>query len=98
MKKIINGRLYNTETAKEIGDWDNGYMGFERCVEILYQKKNGEFFLYGSGGPMSKYSESCDGGWSGGTVIIPLTENEAMLWVEKNLSADKYLELWDAEE
>ena len=24
MKKIINGKMYNTETAKEIGSWNNG--------------------------------------------------------------------------
>ena len=25
MKKIINGRLYDTETAKLIGSWSNGF-------------------------------------------------------------------------
>lgn len=98
MKKIINGRLYDTETAKEIGTYSNGYTGIQRCVEVLYQKKTGEFFLNGYGGAMSKYSERCDGGWSGNDVIIPFSESEAKQWVEKNLSANKYLELWAAEE
>ena len=38
MKKIINGRKYDTETAKEIGYWSNGYpcSDFNHCNETLY--------------------------------------------------------------
>lgn len=39
MKKIINGKVYDTNTAKLIGSWD---------AETLYQKKTGEFFLFGN--------------------------------------------------
>jgi hypothetical protein len=51
MKKIINGKMYNTETAEEIGSWENtpyksNYIYFK---EYLYRKRTGEFFLYGSG-------------------------------------------------
>lgn len=42
MKKIINGKMYDTETAKHIGDRNN--------CEALYQKKTGEFFLYSESG------------------------------------------------
>ena len=68
MKKIINGRLYDTDTAILIGYWDNGYGAgdFHKCYEELYRKKNGEFFLYGSGGAMTVYADPCAGGWSGG--------------------------------
>ena len=43
MKKIINGKMYNTETAEEIGSWENtpyksNYIYFK---EYLYRKKNG---------------------------------------------------------
>ena len=42
MKKIINGRKYDTETAKQICV---GYFGNFGCkVVTLYQKENGEFF------------------------------------------------------
>lgn len=101
MKKIINSKLYNTETATEIGCWDNnlGSRDFNYCCEYLYIKKTGEFFIYGYGGPMSKYAEPAEcGGWSGGGEIHPISENEAMLWAEKKLSADEYLKLWSAEE
>ena len=41
MKKIINGKQYNTDTAKYLGDWDNGYPSndFCYCVERLYLTK-----------------------------------------------------------
>ena len=45
-KKIINNRMYNTETAKQLGYWSNGYTpsDFYFAEETLYQKKTGEYF------------------------------------------------------
>ena len=101
MKKIIDGRLYNTDTAREIDSWDNGFgaTDFKHCSETLYKKKNGEYFLYGSGGAMSIYSESCGNNeWTGGSTIIPLTETKAKKWAETKLSADEYIEEFGCEE
>ncbi|MDY6279763.1 MAG: hypothetical protein SPL63_06550, partial [Roseburia faecis] len=57
----------------------------------LYQKKTGEYFLYGEGGPMTKYAESIgQNEWSGGEEIIPLSVESARQWAEYNLSADEY--------
>ena len=44
MKKIINNLLYNTETAKNLGDYWNGLPSndFSYCCETLYQKRTGE--------------------------------------------------------
>ena len=51
MKKIINGKTYNTETAKKLANWDNEIYGsFDSIEETLYQKRTGEFFLAGEGG------------------------------------------------
>lgn len=96
MKKIINGRKYNTETARELASWDNGYIGsdFSFIVEVLYKKKTGEYFLYGFGGPMSKYAESCGANLTWGSEIIPMNEIEAKRWSEKKLSCEKYEELF----
>ncbi len=41
MKKIINGKKYDTETATRLADWNNG--GY--CKETLYQKHTGEYFM-----------------------------------------------------
>lgn len=92
MRKIINGKKYDTETAKELGDYWNGLGGsdFRNFFETLYQKKTGEYFLYREGGPASKYAEHCSGGWTAGKNIIPMTESEAMEWAEKHLDCDEY--------
>lgn len=97
MKQIINGKKYNTETAKEMGCWSNNYSygDFNYCEESLYRKKTGEYFLYGVGGAMSKYSQSCgQNTWSGGSEIMPMTESEARDWAEKHLTADEYEEIF----
>lgn len=97
MKKIIKGRKYDTETAKELATWSNGYgvSDFKYCIETLYIKKTGEYFLYGEGGAMSKYSESCGQNcWCGGEKIIPLTVDKAKSWAERNIDADEYEEIF----
>lgn len=46
MKKIINGKMYNTETAEFIDSYESGYpKDFAYVYEALYRKKTGEFFL-----------------------------------------------------
>lgn len=93
MRKIINGRIYNTETSKVIGEWSNSYgrSDFNYCEETLYKNTKGAYFIYGEGGPMSKYS--CSTGqnrWSGGEEITPLTREEAQEWAEKYLETEEY--------
>lgn len=92
MKKIINGKKYNTDTAVIIGYHSNGYYSnnFNYVEESLYRKKTGEFFLHGEGGAMTKYAKSSGDNWGYGEMIIPLTEQEARSWAEKNLDCDEY--------
>lgn len=97
MKKIINGKMYNTETAKMVGSWSNNVScsDFSYCEEELYKKKTGEFFLYGSGGAMSKYATSCGNGWTGGgQAITPMTVENAKRWMERHCDADEYIEVF----
>jgi hypothetical protein len=88
MKRIIDGKRYDTTTALEIAQWGNGCNDgdFDRCSETLYVTKSGAFFLLGEGGASSKYSTSYRGGRSrgGGEEIIPMSKDEAFLWCEKN--------------
>ena len=97
MKQIINGKMYNTETAKEVGSYSNygSWRDFNHYEETLYKKKTGEFFLCGIGGAMTKYAVS-EGvnWWSGGSQIIPLTFGEAKTWAEEHLDADEYIEIF----
>lgn len=93
MKKIIEGKLYDTNTAKEVGYKSNNkpYNDFDYVCETLYIKRTGEFFLHGDGGPMTKYAVySGDNSWGGGEKIIPMTYETAKKWAEENLSADDY--------
>ena len=59
MKKVIDGALYNTDTAQMMGDWDNGLYAndFGFCRERLYRTKSGKYFLHGEGGANSRYGE-----------------------------------------
>lgn len=93
MKRIIDGKHYDTEKAAEVGCWSNNRSArdFGHCSETLYRKRTGEYFLYGEGGPMSKYRRAVDqNSWRGGEDITPLTVEEARRWAEENLSADEY--------
>lgn len=93
MKKIINGKRYDTDTAKECGTAYSklGRRDFGYWEETLYQKRTGEFFLYGEGGPASRYAVSAgQNSWSGGEKIIPLSAQNAMMWAEEHLEADEY--------
>lgn len=101
MKKIINGKRYDTDTAEFIGKWENIYNSADlqyECEE-LYRKKTGEFFIYGEGGPASSFAvQTGSSSWSGSCKITPITEDEAKKWVEKNLDGDVYESLFELEE
>lgn len=100
MKKIINGRRYDTDSAKFLGSNSYGNLrDFHHWHEELYRKNTGEFFLYGKGGPMSRYAEAVDANsWCGGERIIPLTVEAAKKWAEENLEADDYEKIFEVEE
>lgn len=93
MKKIINGKSYDTSTAERIGGWSNNMSSsdFGYCSEELFRKKTGEFFLYGEGGPRSRYAVSSGNNeWGYGQSIIPLTYEAASKWAEEHLPAEQY--------
>lgn len=95
MKKVINGKKYDTDTAYEVGSYYQGNYGdFFSFCEILYRKKTKEFFLECSGGPMSKYSEYFDGDMCGTHILKPLTDTEAKIWAEKYCEVDVYEQLF----
>lgn len=80
MKKVINYKVYNTETATKIGT--------SRKKETLYRKKTGEFFLY-IHDKSTKHHRASDTG-----AITPLTYAEAKLWAEHYLQSAKYEEIF----
>lgn len=95
MKKIINGRRYDTDTAKLVGSFESGYIGdFDWKEEKLYQKTTGEFFLAGRGGAKTRWASRTIDGFSSGDGILPLTFEEAREWAEAHLSTDEVEKLF----
>ena len=92
MKKIINGKRYDTDTAKKLAsDWYSNRTDFHYWEETLYRKNTGEYFLHGEGGPASKYAQNIEqNSWSGGEKIIPLSVENARKWAEDHLDGDEY--------
>ncbi len=96
MKKIHNGKRYDTETAEIVAQYCNGLSSrdFYNLSEELYRTKAGAWFLFGEGGAATKYKEPVDNNcWQGGSDIVPLTAIEAQEWLEQHdmtASLEKY--------
>lgn len=91
MKAIINNKRYNTETAKLVGEAHHSYPGdFSHWSAGLYRTPRGNYFLAGTGGPMSRYGHSCgQNSWSGGSKIITLSKQDALEWAQAHLESDE---------
>lgn len=100
MKKIINGRKYDTTTAKLLTTWsaNKSYSDFDYYEESLYIKRTGEYFLYGSGNAASPYNRYDGSSWCSGEEIVPLTEDEARRWVEAHKEPECYEEIFGVAE
>lgn len=95
--RIINGKRYDTSTAKKVAEAWNGLgpSDFRNYSEELYRTPRGNWFLWGEGGPMTRYARPVgNNGYCGGSKLIPLTPEEAREWCEQNDEPDvidKYL-------
>jgi hypothetical protein len=95
MKQVINRKLYNTETAAMVHEYEHGYdtSDFHYYTEALYRTPKGAYFIAGSGGAMSPYSESLGGGsYGGGSGLRPVDAREAISWLEEHGGTDAILE------
>ena len=84
MKRIINGKIYNTEAATRVGNFASAYgPGDFRYEDTdLYKTKKGAWFISGEGGPLSRWSQPCGNGQRGGSGIEVMTTAEALAWAE----------------
>ena len=94
MKKIINGAVCNTATAKLLGSFDNGErpgdIGYVK--ESLYRTKSGIFFLHGEGGAGTRYARQTEPNhWRTGELITILDLDSAQKWAEEHLDGDEYI-------
>ena len=90
MKKIVNGKSYNTETATEICDIGNGLRkgDFKWDDSALYVTKKGAFFLAGEGGPSSRWARQHSNMWIEGSGIATLSKGEALSLAEEHAPTD----------
>lgn len=91
MKRVINGKRYDTETATKIANWDNGCYStdFNYVDEDLYLTKSGNWFLWGSGGANSQYAQYYGNSRGGSSTIIPFDKDDAYNWLEEHNFVDE---------
>ena len=102
MKRVIDGKTYNTETATEIGSASSGgsRSDFGYWTETLYRSPKGQFFIAGEGGPMTQYARSIDQNTrTGGEDMRLMSDAVALEWCEEYaIDADVIAEYFAIEE
>lgn len=100
MIKIINGKTYNTDTAKKVEVYQySNQTDFGYVCEGLYLTKKGQWFLHYVGGPMSQYGKTVGNnqrGWGEGIRL--LDEAEVKEWMEQHADAETYQTYFECEE
>lgn len=88
METIIANKRYDTDQAKSLGNWQRGYSSDKGHIsETLYVTASGDYFLYGQGGPRSRYAQRvAPNTWGYGERILPMTVEEAHAWAENHLT------------
>lgn len=103
MRKIIDGKAYDTKTASFICDVSppGFYRGDFRYEDTgLYKSPRGRFFLSGAGGPLTRWAVAeGQNGHRGGSGICVLDEEEAKELCERYGSVSDFEEAFgDPEE
>ena len=94
MRKVIGGKVYDTDTAKQIAAASYSHYGDSQYwCEGLYRTKKGNWFLCGEGSAMSKFARAVgQNEVGGGSAIIPLTRGKALSWLEAHAPASEAFE------
>jgi hypothetical protein len=90
MRRIKNGKIYDTDTATRICHTGNSLSAsdFNFDVSSLYVTRRGGFFISGHGGAMSRFAFSNGHGHVGSSDIIVLSEGEALAEAERHAESD----------
>jgi len=84
MKQIVDGRLYNTDTAKELGFYKVTQYDLSIYSGWLYITAAGKYFIY------EYVQESATLDTIKHRLLVPLTPIEARVWAEQKLSVEDY--------
>ena len=82
MKRIIGGKVYNTDTAERIAAEDKSLHNFFSTSEALYKTKKGAWFLHGESSAGGRYSHYSGKSCGYGQQIIALEIDEVLAWAE----------------
>jgi len=87
VKQIIDGKVYNTDTAQMLFDWDNSYYmnDFNYLFEKLFRTRKGTYFLYCHGGALTYCRTRVGNGSTAGKLIRVLSKEDAFLWCQDRL-------------
>ena len=94
MKKIMNGKMYDTDTADLIcANFFGETADPVWYTEALFHTKKGAYFLYCLGSASSPYGNQIgENSWEPGEILMAYTEDEAKSFVEKYGTTDEYIE------
>lgn len=92
MKKIINGKVYNTEKAHLIAEAHHDNIkdaDGKSLKQWLYRKKTGELFVHAEGAAI-ELQNIFQHGYKPNAGIYPLTYEQAQKWAERELTAEQW--------
>ncbi len=86
MRKVIEGKLYDTDRSDEVFHFSNGLPStdFSYVRETLYRTKGGAFFLVGQGGAATQYREIYSGTVTEGMRVIAMSPDDALQWLSEH--------------
>jgi hypothetical protein len=94
MRKIVDGKVYNTETALQVCDISpSGFSrgDFQYEDTYLYKSPKGTFFVSGIGGPMTRWAQSeGQSGRRGGSGLEVIDIDEARALCERHGTAAEF--------
>lgn len=92
MKKIINGKVYDTEKAQLIAEAHHDNIkdaDGKSLKQWLYRKKTGEYFVQVEGAAL-ELQNIFQHDYKPNAGIYPLTYEQAQRWAEKELTAEQW--------
>jgi hypothetical protein len=102
MKRIIDGKRYDTDTATRVACAESSCYrsDFHYWSEDLYRTPRGRWFIHGEGGPCTRWSRPVGtNGRTGSEGIEVLTVAEALEWCERReIDADLIAGYFEIEE
>jgi hypothetical protein len=88
MRVVIDGRIYDTATATEVGEVGSGsgvqYGDFGWWTATLYRTQRGRFFIKGRGGARSPFAKAVQrNAWIDGSGIRAVDTDDALRMAEQ---------------